>query len=114
MIFILCRPYSFRPFFSSLDLPLGGIHKLRLQEEGGRWSKNRFFVNFYTIENVNGEEKGGQKKTNFVNIVCERPLAQYVVLVPGVRSQNEIRRDDIYFATLDHKRMQCNVEVPAF
>ena len=36
---------------------LGGVHKLRLQEEGGRWSKHLLFVNFYTIENVNG---GGQ------------------------------------------------------
>ena len=35
-------------------LPLGAVHKLRLQEEGGRWSKNWLFVNFYTIENVNG------------------------------------------------------------
>ena len=35
-------------------ITLGGVHKLRLREEGGRWSKNRLFVNFYTIENVNG------------------------------------------------------------
>ena len=49
----------------------GGVHKLRLQEEGGRWSKNRLFVNFYTMENVNGVD--GQKKPNFVNVVCERP-----------------------------------------
>ena len=33
-----------------------GIHKLRLQEEG----------------------VGGQKKTNFVNVVCERPLSEKV------------------------------------
>ena len=33
------------------------------------------FVNFYTIENVNGGGQGGvgQKKTNLVNVVCERP-----------------------------------------
>ena len=37
--------------------------------------KNRLFVNFYTIENVNGGGYiGGQKKTNLVNVVCERPL----------------------------------------
>ena len=36
------------------SLQIGGVHKLRLQEEGGRWSKNRVFVNFYTVENVNG------------------------------------------------------------
>ena len=33
---------------------LGGVHKLRLQEEGVRWSKNWLFVNFNAIENVNG------------------------------------------------------------
>ena len=37
--------------------------------------KNRLFVNFYTIENVNGGGVGGQKKTNLVNVVCERPLS---------------------------------------
>ena len=36
-------------------LSLGAVHKLRLQEEGGRWSKkNRIFVNIYIIENLNG------------------------------------------------------------
>ena len=40
--------------------------------------KNRFFVNLYTIENVNrGGYLGGQKKTNLVNIVCERPLTTF-------------------------------------
>ena len=38
----------------SRDLLLGAVHKLRLQEEGGRWSKNWLFVSFHTIENVNG------------------------------------------------------------
>ena len=32
---------------------LGGVHKLRLQEEGVGGQK-KSFVNFYTIENVNG------------------------------------------------------------
>ena len=46
----LCAVHIFHFLFS-----LGAVHKLRLQEEGGRWSKkNRLFVNFYTIENVNG------------------------------------------------------------
>ena len=36
-------------------LSYGGVHKLRLQEEGGLGGqKNWLFVNFYTIENVNG------------------------------------------------------------
>ena len=33
---------------------LGGVHKLRLEEEGGRWSKKSTFCKLYTIENVNG------------------------------------------------------------
>ena len=33
---------------------IGGVHKLRLQEEGVGGQKNLLFVNFYTIENVNG------------------------------------------------------------
>ena len=33
---------------------LEGVYKLRLQDKLGRWSKNvHFFVNIYTIENVN-------------------------------------------------------------
>ena len=37
-----------------INLQLGGIHTLRLQEEGGRWSKKKsLFVNVYTIKNVN-------------------------------------------------------------
>ena len=42
----------------------GGIHKLRLQEEGGRWSKSQ----------------------NLVNVVCERPptwnLIQTIMIFP--------------------------------
>ena len=34
------------------------------------------FVNFCTIENVNGGGQGGQKKPNFVNLVCECPLSE--------------------------------------
>ena len=45
-------PFSF--FFDRSFLILGGVHKLRLQEEGGRWSKKSNFCKFYTIENVNG------------------------------------------------------------
>ena len=43
---------------------LGVIHKQRLQEEVGRWSKILFlFVKVYKVENVNeGERGGGQKK----------------------------------------------------
>ena len=46
-----------------LMLQLEVIHKLCLQEEGVGGQKNLLFVNFYTIENVNG---GGRwsKKTN--------------------------------------------------
>ena len=36
--------------------------------------KNQLFVNYYTIENVNGGGVDGQKKTSLVNVVNERPL----------------------------------------
>ena len=48
---------------------LGAVHKLRLQEEGGRWSKNRIFVNIYTIENVNGGGRWSKKAKS-----CKRSL----------------------------------------
>ena len=36
--------------------PLGVVHKLRIQEEGGRWSTNVEYLSIlvYTIRNVNG------------------------------------------------------------
>ena len=37
-----------------IDFVLGGIQKLCLQEEGVGSQRKRLFVNFYTIENVNG------------------------------------------------------------
>jgi len=46
---------------------LGIVHKLRLQEEVGSWSKN---VNFYNVETVN-KGVGGQKSQKLVNVVCE-------------------------------------------
>ena len=44
------------------------------KSRGVSGQKNRLFVNFDTIENVNGRGLGGQKKPNLVNVVCERPL----------------------------------------
>ena len=59
-----------------LNTYLGAVHKLRLQEEGGRWSKNRLFVNFYTIENVNRGGVGVQKKTdtNILNACLQEDI----------------------------------------
>ena len=34
---------------------IGVVHKQRLQEEGVGGQENGLFVNFYTIENENGE-----------------------------------------------------------
>ena len=39
--------------------------------------KNRFFLNFHNIENVNGGGVGGQRKPNLVNVVCERSLGAF-------------------------------------
>jgi len=52
----------------------GVVHKLCLQDEVGRWSKNvHFLSNFFVIENVNVRGVGGQKNQNLVIVVCERP-----------------------------------------
>ena len=51
-----------------------GVHKLRLQEEGGRWSKKSTFCKLLYHRKCKQRGVGGQKKPNFVNIVCERPL----------------------------------------
>ena len=54
------------------------VHKLRLQEEVGMWSKN---VYFYRVETVKKSGLGGQKKgQKLVNVVCERPLTAHTVL----------------------------------
>ena len=52
---------------------LGGVLKLRLQEEGGRWSKKWTFCKLLYHRKCKRRGVGGQKKTNFVNVVCERP-----------------------------------------
>ena len=59
------------------NLLLGGVHKLRLQEEGGRWSKNLIFCKLLYHRKCKRRGVGGQKKPNFVNIVCERPPALF-------------------------------------
>ena len=52
----------------------GAIHKVRLQEEGGRWSKKFTFCKLLYHRKCKWSGEGGQKKPNFVNVVCERPL----------------------------------------
>ena len=47
-------PKSYNTLDSGINIPLGAVHKLRLQEEGVGGHKNRLFVNFYIMENVNG------------------------------------------------------------
>ena len=56
------------------QITLGGVHKLRLQEEGGRWSKKSTFYKLLYHRKCKRRGVGGQKKTNLVNVVCERPL----------------------------------------
>ena len=55
-------------------LPLGGVHKLRLQEQGGRWSKKLTFCKPLYHRKCKRRGVGGQKKTNLVKGVCKRPL----------------------------------------
>ena len=52
----------------------GAVHKLRLQVEGGRWSKKLTSCKLlYHIECKRGGV-GGRKETHIVNVVFKRPL----------------------------------------
>ena len=62
-----------------MDGPLGAVHKLRLQEEGGRWSKKLTFCKLLYHRKCKRRGVGGQKKQNFLNVVCERPLIEYSI-----------------------------------
>ena len=61
-----------------MHLSSGGVHKLRLQEKGGRWSKKSTFCKLLYHRKCKRRGVGGQKKTNLVNVVCERPLIQEI------------------------------------
>ena len=50
---------------------LGAVHKLRLQEEGGRWSKKPTLCKLLYHRKCKWRGVGGQKKPNIVNIVCD-------------------------------------------
>ena len=58
---LLSQIYKFQEKMK-MKCMLGAVHKLHLQEEGGRWSKHQLFVNFYTLANVNRGGVGGQKR----------------------------------------------------
>ena len=58
------------------NLILGVVDKLRLQEEGGRWSKKSTFCKHLYHRRCKRRGVGGKKKTNLVNVVCERPLSK--------------------------------------
>ena len=60
--------------------PLGVLHKLRLQEEGGRLSKKLTFRKLLYHRKRKRRGVGGQKKSNLVNVVCERPLMSKFLL----------------------------------
>ena len=57
---------------------LGAVHKLRLHEEGGRWSKKSTFCKLLYHRKCKRRGVGGQKKTKFVNVVCECPLMYFL------------------------------------
>ena len=57
---------------------LGGVHKLCLQEKGGSWSKILTFRKLLYHRKCKQRGVGGQKKPNFVNVVCERPLIFHI------------------------------------
>ena len=60
--------------------PLGGVHKLRLPEEGGRWSKKSSFCKLLYHRKCKGRGVGGQKKLNFVNIINACQIQEDVLL----------------------------------
>ena len=66
---------------------LGGVHKLRLQEEGGRWSKKLTFCKLLYPRKCKRRGVGGQKKTNLVNVVCERSL------IAKTKSKDQVCQD---------------------
>ena len=70
--FKLFTVHNLSPIYAT---PLGAIHKLRLQEEGGRWSKKSTFCKLSYHRKCKRRGVGGQKKPNFVYVVCECPLA---------------------------------------
>ena len=52
--------------------PYGAVNKLRLQKEGGRWSKKLTFCKLLYHRKCKPRGVGGPKKQNLVNVVCER------------------------------------------
>ena len=60
-------------FTSMYFLPQGADHKLRIQEKGGRLSKKSTSCKLLYHIKCKRRGVGGQKKTNLVNLVCERP-----------------------------------------
>ena len=54
----------------SITMPLGGVHKLRLQEEGGRWSQKLTFCKLLYHRKCKRRGVGGQKNAKF----CKRSL----------------------------------------
>ena len=64
---------------------LGAVHKLRLQEEGGRWSKQLTFCKLSYHTKCEWRGVSGQRKTNFVNVVWERPLSKKIQVETGIQ-----------------------------
>ena len=60
-------------------ISFGAVHILRLQEEGGRLSKWFTFCKLSYHRKCKRRGVGGQKKTDFVNVVCERPLTDQLI-----------------------------------
>ena len=48
---------------------LKAVHKLRLHEDGGKWSKKLTFCKFLSHRKCKRRGVGGQKEPNLVNIV---------------------------------------------
>ena len=73
ILYLVSSSYD-TPLILLYEMSLGAVHKLHLQEEGGRWSKRSTFCKLLYNRKCKRRGVGGQKKTNLVNVVCERPL----------------------------------------
>ena len=63
-------------FLTITKSKIGWRSQTIIQEEGGRWLKKFTFCKLLYHRKCKQRWVGGQKKTNLVIVVCERPLIQ--------------------------------------
>ena len=84
---------------------LGAVHKIRLQEEGGRWLKKSSFCKLSYHKICKRKGVGDQKKTNAVNVACERPPIE----MNQISYQYAYSSQRVYLAYCSNLNYQINV-----